>query len=278
MTSTTIGETTVNWPRQRWRAGQAPSPGERTLAEEAPVALAHDGSTTAVMMATPADLEDFGLGFSLSEGIADAPGDLGEIEVVRSALGVEVRMWLAADRSERLAARRRHLAGPTGCGLCGVESLEAALRPVARIAQDGVSVAAATLVDAMAQLEAAQALGRATRAVHAAALWAPGHPLLVREDVGRHSALDKLIGAAAREDRPPGGVLLLTSRVSVEMAQKAAVLGAPVLCAVSAPTALAVRVADEAGLTLVAVTRADGFEVFTHPERVRMDGPPPARR
>jgi FdhD protein len=271
----TTSETAVAWPRLRWRAGEAPSPGERILAEEAPVALVHDGSTTAVMMATPADLEDFGLGFSLSEGIAGAAADIGDMEIVRSEFGVEVRMWLGSDRAERLAARRRRLAGPTGCGLCGIESLEEAVRPVAQVADDGLSISAEALIEAMAQLEATQDLGRATRAVHAAALLTPGRPLLVREDVGRHNALDKLIGAAAREARPPGGVLLLTSRVSVEMAQKAAVLGAPVLCAVSAPTALAVRVADEAGLTLVAVTRADGFEVFSHPHRLRLDGPAP---
>jgi FdhD protein len=263
--------TTAAWPRLRWRAAEGASAGARDLAEEAPVALVHDGSTTAVMMATPADLEDFGIGFSLSEGIVERPDEIAGLEVVEAADGCEVRMWLAAGAGRRLAERRRRLVGPTGCGLCGVESLAEALRPIRPVGNgDGVCVDAAALADAMATLEAAQAIGQATRAAHAAALWAPGEPLLAREDVGRHSALDKLIGAAARAGRR-GEVLLLTSRVSVEMVQKAAVLGAPVICAVSAPTALAARLADAARLTLVAVTRADGFEVFAHPERVRTD-------
>ena len=269
--------TTVDWPRLKWRAQQGASAGSRTLPEETPVALVHDGSTTAVMMATPADLEDFGLGFSLSEEIVARPEEIASLEVVEADLGVEVRMWLEPGRGRRLAERRRRLAGPTGCGLCGIESLAEAARPPRVLRPDGeVRVQAGDLVAAMAALEAAQVLGRETRAVHAAALWTGGGPLLVREDVGRHNALDKLIGAAAKAGMG-GQALLLTSRVSVEMVQKAAVLGAPVVCAVSAPTALAVRLAEQAGLTLVAVTRADGFEVFTKPERVELDGPPPAR-
>jgi len=243
--------------------------GTRQAAEEIPVALVHDGSTTAVMMATPADLEDFAAGFSLSEGVAADLAEIREIEVAQSELGLEVRIWLQAPQAARLAARRRHLAGPTGCGLCGVESLEEAMRPVARLAASPFKVAASDLLAAMAVLADHQPLGRATRAVHAAGLWSDGALHAVREDVGRHNALDKLIGAAARQALPTAkGVLLLTSRVSVEMVQKAAVLGAPVLCAISAPTALAVRMAEEAAITLVAVARADGLEVFTHPERV----------
>lgn len=258
--------------RLRWTAGAGPAEGPRTLAEETPVALVHDGSTTAVMMATPADLEDFGVGFSLTEGLVERADEIRELEVAASDLGIEVRLWLAGERAERLAARRRHLAGPTGCGLCGIDSLAEAARPTRRVAAGAAPrVTAAALLAAMAQMEAAQAIGPATRAVHAAGLWTPGG-LLVREDVGRHNALDKLVGAAARAGLAAGdGVLLLTSRVSVEMVQKAAVLGAPVLCAMSAPTALAVRTAKAAGLTLVAVARADGFEVFTHPERVALD-------
>ncbi|MFL5295038.1 MAG: formate dehydrogenase accessory sulfurtransferase FdhD [Phenylobacterium sp.] len=264
-------ETATALPRTRWRSGEGASAGERVLPEETPVALAHDGSTTAVMMATPGDLKDFGLGFSLSEAIVERPEEVTGLEVVSSEAGVEVRMWLAGERSSRLAERRRRVAGPTGCGLCGIESLDEAMRPPRRLAgDDGVRVAADALVAAMTAMEAAQQIGRATRAVHAAGLWAPDQPLLVREDVGRHNALDKLIGAAARGGLA-GEVLLLTSRVSVEMIQKASVLGAPVVCAVSAPTALAARLAGEAGLTLVAVTRADGFEVFTHPHRVALD-------
>lgn len=264
-----IPEATTPAARTRWTVADGASAGERTLAEETPVALAHDGSTTAVMMATPADLEDFGIGFSLSEGVVGSAEEIRDLEVAVSDLGVEVRMWLAADRARDLAARRRRLAGPTGCGLCGVESLGEAVRPPRPIPDDAVTMSGADLLAAMAAMEAAQRVGQVTRAVHAAALWRPGQPLLLREDVGRHNALDKLVGAATvRTGRCGDGVVLLTSRVSVEMVQKASVLGAPIVCAVSAPTALAVRTAEAAGLTLVGITRADGFEVFTHPRRV----------
>lgn len=256
-------------PRLRWNVRCGVEATDRTTAEETPVAIVHDGSTTAVMMASPADLEDFALGFSLSEGVIETPDDVRGMEVVAGGDGVEVRMWLARAQSTRLAARRRRLAGPTGCGLCGVESLAEAVRPPRPIAGGGPVVRPDELLRAMRALEGRQPLGQATRAVHAAALWRDGRLVAVREDVGRHNALDKLIGAAARQgERAASGVLLLTSRVSVEMVQKAAVLGAPILCAISAPTALAVRMAAMAQLTLVGVARADGLEIFTHPERI----------
>jgi FdhD protein len=195
------------------------------------------------------------------------PGELRDIEVVPQPFGIEVRGWLTAGRSARLAARRRRLAGPTGCGLCGVESLEAALATPQPV-ESGATCRPGDLFQAMDALSEAQALGRTTRAVHAAGFWRAGALLALREDVGRHNALDKLIGGLLRAGAGPHGVVLLTSRVSVEMVQKTAAFGAPILCAVSAPTALAVRVADAAGITLVAVCRSDGFEVFTHPERI----------
>jgi FdhD protein len=264
-------EPAIPLPRLRWRPAAGVESGQRITPEETPVALVHDGSTTAVMLATPADLEDFGVGFSLSEGLAQSLEEVREVEVAASALGVEVRIWLAAGRSAQLAARRRRIAGPTGCGLCGLESLAEAARPPRPITADGFRVSAPALLEAMHVLDSAQVIGRSTRAVHAAALWRPGAELLVREDVGRHNALDKLVGAAARQGvDAAAGVLLLTSRVSVEMVQKAAVLGAPMLCAVSAPTALAVRTAEACSITLVAVTRADGFEIFTRPERIAL--------
>jgi len=254
------------YERTRWTA-TGPETGARDLPEEAAIALVHDATTTAVMMATPADLEDFGVGFSLTERLIERADEITDLEVVPAADGIEVRMWLKQPASAALASRRRNLAGPTGCGLCGIDSLAEAARSPPGV-PGGFTVSPATLHRALADLTPAQQLGAATRAAHAAAWWADGIVAL-REDVGRHNALDKLAGALARAPAPrPEGLLLLTSRVSVEMVQKAAVMGVQVLVAVSAPTALAVRTAQAAGMTLVAVAREDAFEVFTHPERV----------
>jgi len=241
------------------------------LPEETAIALVHDATTSAVMMATPADLEDFGVGFSLTEGIVEQPEQLSGLEIVHSARGVEVRMWLAAERATIRLARHRRLAGPTGCGLCGLESLEESLRPTPRVGPGG-SISADRILEAGVEILGLQPLGAATRAAHAAALWTPDEGLaLVREDVGRHNALDKLAGAMARAGRrAAASAIFLTSRVSVEMVQKSAAIGAPIIIAVSAPTALAVRTAQAAEITLVGVARSDGFEVFTHPHRVRV--------
>ena len=249
--------------------------GARVLADEAAVALVYNGTTHAVLMATPADLADLGVGFTVTEGIARAD-ELTEVEVLAGADGFEVRMWLHERAADALAGRRRAMVGPTGCGLCGVESLAQAVRPPPRVGTGRVFTAA-DVHAAMAALDAHQPLGLATRAVHAAALWTPeAGVVLAREDVGRHNALDKLAGAAARAGVAAADALLvLTSRVSVEMVQKAARIGVGTLAAVSAPTALAVRVADAAGLTLIAVARADGFELFTHGWRVRTGGSVP---
>jgi FdhD protein len=253
-------------PMMRWRDGVAQA-GRREVPQEAAIALVHDATTTAVMMATPADLEDFGLGFSLTEGIVDRPDEITAIEVATAALGIEVRMWLAGPPAAALAERRRRITGPAGCGLCGVDSLAEAVRAPPRVGE-GLTVRAEDIHAAMAALSAAQQLGAATRAVHAAGWWTKDAGLVaLREDVGRHNALDKLAGALARTSREDG-LLVLTSRVSVEMVQKAAAMGAQVLAAVSAPTTLAIRTAEAAGLTLVAVARDDGFEVFTRPERI----------
>lgn len=243
--------------------------GERAIPEETPVALVHNGSTYAVMMATPADLEDFGVGFSLTEGVIGRPSDILSLETLEFDAGVEIRMWLDEARAGQMVARRRQIAGPTGCGLCGVESLELAVRP-AREVGPGRSFTPSEVSRAIAALRPAQVLNHETRAVHAAAFWEPSAGLIaVREDVGRHNALDKLVGHLARTERDAtGGIVLLTSRVSIEMVQKTAIAGATVLVAVSAPTALAVRTAEAAGITLIAVARDDGFEIFTHPQRI----------
>jgi FdhD protein len=254
--------------RLAWRDG-IPSEGSRVAPQETPIALVYDGGTQAVMMATAADLEDFAVGFSLTEGLVGRAEEVGKVEIVGHEDGIELRIFLPPERATTLARRRRLLAGPTGCGLCGVESLAEAVRPARRIASS-LEVTTADIEAALAALGPAQDLGRETRAVHAAGFWTrAGGLAAVREDVGRHNALDKLVGAIARSDAAPGeGLVLLTSRVSVEMVQKTAALGAPVIVAVSAPTVLAVRVAEAAGITLVAVARPDGFEVFTHPHRI----------
>ncbi|HBK06412.1 MAG TPA: formate dehydrogenase accessory sulfurtransferase FdhD [Acetobacteraceae bacterium] len=251
-----------------WRGGAA-SPGQRTIPEETAIAFSYNRFAYAVMMGSPSDLEDFAIGFSLTEGIASCRDDIQDIEIVPVEAGIELRMWLNEPRMAAFAKRRRYVAGPSGCGLCGLESLTQAMRPPTHVTSD-FRVAADELAAAIRSLTGLQPLNSQTHAVHAAAFWQPDRGIVaVREDVGRHNALDKLTGALARSAVPASyGAILLTSRVSVEMIQKASVLGAPVVVAISAPTALALRIAEEAGITLVAIARDDGFEVFTHGDRI----------
>jgi FdhD protein len=247
----------------------------RAVPAEVPVALVYDGSTHAVMMASPADLEDFAVGFSLCEGIVAGADEIMGLDVVHRDNGIELRLWLTPGRGRNLAERRRRIAGLTGCGLCGVESLEAAVPICPRVTSE-LSVRPEEIAAAVAALPPSQALHERTRAVHGAAFWTEARGLVaLAEDVGRHNALDKLVGRLHRERTVTGeGIVLLTSRVSVEMVQKAAVAGAPVVVAISAPTALAVETAERSGITLVAVARADAFEVFTHPCRIAgLDAP-----
>jgi FdhD protein len=221
------------------------------------------------MMATPSDLEDFAVGFALTEGLIEGPGEIASLDIVTTPLGIELRAWLPEDRAKTYAARRRSMAGPTGCGLCGIESLEEAARPTP-VVVNASRFNSEAIVEAMASLSAGQRLNSETRAVHAAGFWVPGRGLIaVREDVGRHNALDKLIGALARGGEPAAhGIVLLTSRVSIELIQKSARLGAPVVAAVSVPTAAGIRLAEACGITLVAIARGQDFEVFTHHQRI----------
>jgi FdhD protein len=258
--------------RQVWRDGRI-SEGSRAIPEETAIALTYNGGTYAVMMATPQDLRDFAIGFSLSEGIVVSAADIESFEIMELDDGIELRMWLAQSRADRLSERRRHIAGPTGCGLCGIDSITEAVRPAAIVAP-GQSFSSQDIMTAMQSLPPLQTLNIETRAVHAAAFWTPARGIVaLREDVGRHNALDKLAGAVSQDNISAGeGMVLLTSRVSVEMVQKTAAMGAPMMVAVSAPTALAVSMADKAGITLAAIARADGFEVFTHPDRINFGG------
>ena len=254
-------------PLQAWRNGSA-STGERILAEEVPVAFSYDGAAHAVLMATPDDLEDFALGFTYTEGIITAAAELAELDIVSVADGIVLRMWLTGDRSDAFAARRRRFVGPAGCGMCGLESLAEANRTIPLASHD-LQVTRRDIEEAVAALPASQQLNMQTRAVHAAAFWRPDQSLVLREDVGRHNALDKLAGALLREGLPAAdGVIVLSSRISIELVQKAGMMGAAIIVGVSAPTALAVRTAEATGLTLVGIARDDGFEVFTHPERI----------
>ncbi|MEM8574979.1 MAG: formate dehydrogenase accessory sulfurtransferase FdhD [Pseudomonadota bacterium] len=265
-------EPSVRVPRSVWRSETASAgmiAGERAIPEETAIAFTFNTASYAVMMATPQDLEDFAVGFALTEGVVESQDAIDTIDVVEEKTGIELRIWLKAKDAAEFLGRRRKIAGPTGCGLCGVESLNEAMRPPPTVGQ-GKILTPEEIMTAVNSLAAHQELNRETRAVHAAGFWDPARGLIaVREDVGRHNALDKLAGACVRSGGTAAqGIVVLTSRVSVEMVQKSAMIGAPLIVAVSAPTALAVRMAESCGMTLAAIARKDGFEVFTHPHRI----------
>jgi FdhD protein len=244
--------------------------GNRMVPEETPVAFSFAGTTHAVMMASPADFEDFALGFSLTEGIIETPEEIEAIEVEDHGAGVDIQIRLKDQANQKFQARRRRLAGPVGCGLCGIESIEEAMRSVDNVECAAITLSAADIVQSVKLLSKVQPLHAETGAVHAAGFYVPGKGIVqAREDVGRHNALDKLAGALTRKGIDgSSGAVVVTSRVSVEMVQKTAAIGASFIIAVSAPTALAIRTAEEAGMTLVALVRGEDFDVFTHPERV----------
>lgn len=286
----------------RWRAGVSTEATDK-VAEEVPIALIYNGVSHAVMLATPQDLEDFALGFSLSEGILQNKSELYDVEIVTQAKGIELRLEVASEAFAMLKERRRNLTGRTGCGLCGAESLDQALRlPVldhsklekparekidalqANIhADSGASlpmINANSIIKAFHAMQTKQVLQQATGATHACAwvntgLNAQGEIELLREDVGRHNAMDKLIGASAKlknESKLPAkenGFVLTSSRASIEMVQKVALAGYDMLAAISAPTGLAVRVAEAYGVTLVGFLREQQFVIYSHQHRIK---------
>jgi len=248
------------------------------VADEVPVALEFNGISHAVMLATPLDLEDFALGFSLSEGLLDSADELFDVEETASELGITLHLRVAGTAFARLKDRRRSMSGRTGCGLCGTESLSQVHRqlPPLPTPPDAPLLQRQAISRAMAQFQALQTLQQATGAVHAAA-WcsATGEVQWLREDVGRHNALDKLIGALARAGVDAStGFIAVTSRASFEMVQKAVSARVPLLAAVSAPTSLAVKTAARAHLTLVGFAREQDLVVYAHPDRLALDGLP----
>jgi len=250
------------------RGGRARRIAERIAAEVA-VALAYNGAAHAVMLASPADLEDFAVGFSLSEGIVGSLAEIAGVAVAERARGIEVEVLIPEARAAGLAGRQRHLAGRGGCGLCGVGSLAEALRPLPELPATPAFPASA-VARAIAALPGMQTVNRETGALHAAAFAdRTGALVAVREDVGRHNALDKLAGAVLRAGHDPaGGFVLMTSRLGVELVQKAAMCGFPLLAAISAPTSLAIEFARTCNLTLAAFARPGGFNLYSRPERV----------
>lgn len=242
------------------------------VAEEVPVALVYNGVSHAVMLATPNDLEDFARGFSCSEGIVDSPAQIYGIEVQQEERGIRIELEVASSCFARLKERRRSLTGRTGCGLCGTDSLEQAVR--APLPLTGAQrFDAAAVSTALAQMRARQLLLGVTGASHAAAWCTPaGEIMLLREDVGRHNALDKLIGALQRAGLDSTqGFITVTSRASYEMVQKTASAGVSLLAAVSGVTGLAIDVADSCGVTLLGFARGQDLSVYSHPERISLE-------
>lgn len=236
----------------------------RVVPDEVPVALVYNGISHVVMMATPLDLEDFALGFSLSEGILAEPGELLDVEVEAAGDGVEVRLQITGRAFVGLKERRRNLTGRTGCGLCGVDSIDQAVRDLPAIENDR-RFTVSGIFRALDQLPALQVLNKESRTLHAAAFCdAEGDVLALREDVGRHNALDKLIGAMHKRKLDPAtGFGVITSRCSSEMVQKAVAMGLPMLVAVSAPTGLAQELANRYGLTLIGLARSDSLIIVS---------------
>jgi FdhD protein len=266
--SAELADTSREVPVRRWRDGTVETVADR-VAEEVPVALTYHGVPHVVMLATPANLEELGVGFTLSEAIVASPDEIHSVELAHQDGAPEIRIGIAGERFSTLLQRTRNLTGRTGCGVCGAETIEQAIRHPAPVGK-GIRESVASLHTRLAELRARQPLNLVTGSVHAAAWVAPGKGIeLVREDVGRHNALDKVIGALVRARADFGsGYCIVTSRASYEMVQKAATVGITFLAAVSAPTGLAIRLAEECGLTLVGFAREHQHVVYAHPERL----------
>jgi FdhD protein len=278
-----LSEVTVS----RWRDGKLSS-AKDNVAEEVPIAMIYNGISHAVMLATPQDLEDFALGFSLSEGILQNKSELYDIEIVPQDNGIELKMDVASEAFAKLKERRRNLTGRTGCGLCGAESLQDALRlsaiethgekndglevniHAASRASLPITIAASSIQSAFHAMQKQQILQQATGATHACA-WVneSGEIAMLREDVGRHNAMDKLIGALAKKPKVENGFVLTSSRASVEMVQKVALAGYNILAAISAPTGLAIRLAQQFDVTLVGFLRDNQFVIYANPSRIK---------
>lgn len=260
--------TTGTYPVLKWDAGHIENIDD-CVAEEVPVAMVYNGISHAVMLATPQDLGDFALGFSLSEGILSSAKELYDIEVVHQSKGIELHLNIAAERFHLLKERRRSMSGRTGCGLCGAESLDQAMRIPTNVISIADRVQSRAIYLAHQQIRSVQKLQALTGATHACAWIQPdGIIASIREDIGRHNALDKLIGAIASQRNKQPGFVLTTSRASYEMVQKVASAGISMLVAVSAPTGLAVRIAQNCGVTLVGFARNHQHVVYSCPERI----------
>jgi len=264
----------LGWPSyqqrtvERWRHGQR-SIEPDYVAEEVPVALVYNEVPHVVMLATPTNLEEFALGFSFTEGIIENPRELLATRIYNRANGIEMQLKIPGHRFQCLADKGRNLTGRTGCGLCGATTLKQAIRTPAPVTTD-LTVPADEVIAALAEIKSQQRINTKTGAVHAAAWVVPGNGIAAtREDVGRHNALDKLIGALLRIGEPPSkGFIVVTSRASYEMVQKTAFAGIGLMAAISAPTGLAIRLAEQAGVALIGFARADQHVVYTHTQRL----------
>lgn len=260
-------------PVERWQGSQH-SVEQDYIAEEVPISLIYNGEPHVVMLATPTNLEEFALGFSMTEGIIKTPQELLSTRTYNRSNGIEVHLRIPSERFVCLADKGRNLTGRTGCGLCGASTLQQAIRRPNAV-EGNLTIPASELLSALADIKQRQTLNQLTGSVHAAAWIVPGQGVTdVREDVGRHNALDKLIGLLLRSGKNvASGFVIVTSRASYELVQKTASVGITMLAAISAPTGLAIRLAEEAGLTLIGFARNDQHVVYTHPQRLTHPNP-----